>query len=135
MPKLRKNSRVGYEDLMQELSTAEQSIRRQDRAAAMSLMVLEAKMRERFQRMEYRLLELDPSYFASSEPDEASPESIDELIPKELRPFPAFAELEARQYKRRLWETVGLAALMAVLTALGVFGLASLLHLALSFVA
>jgi hypothetical protein len=57
------------------------------------------------------------------------------LLPHDLSMFRTLVELTAARRKKKLIQKVGAAALLAVMTALGVFGLAALLHLALSWVA
>ena len=41
----------------------------------------------------------------------------------------------ARRQRKRTFETIGMAALLAVASAIGVFGLASLLQIALGWIA
>ncbi|OVE75988.1 hypothetical protein BVX98_06685 [bacterium F11] len=137
MHELRKTGKVGFEDLMRELASLEKSALSYDASLAMSLMVIEAKIRERFQQLEYRVIQADPTYHKNSPAfsEELTLEEIEQLIPSELPPFPTFEQVEQKTKKKKIWETVFTAALLAVFTALGVFGLASLLHLALSLLA
>lgn len=116
------------------MAIIEHHILKEDNALAMDLMVLEAKIRERFQELEYRLLEADPKYFENYSLSEYIDKGeIEDLLPKEWPPLPIFEDLEEKSPRKPVWETVGLAALLAVMTALGVFGLASVLHILLSW--
>lgn len=137
MHQLRRKGPGGYEDLMRELEGIEQHLIAQGlNSSAMDLMVLEAKIRERFQLLEKRAglesLFIEDDY---SKEGDLSIEDIQALIPKELPAFPTLPEvLQTRQEKKQL-KTVGMAAVLALGTALGVFGLASFLQLALSWLA
>ncbi len=137
MHQLRRRGPGGFEDLMRELEGIEQHLIKQgENASAMDLMVLEAKIRERFQALERRddmgsLLIGDPS----SRDGDLSLEDIQALIPMDLPPFPTMNDIvETRTAKKKV-ETVGVAALLALGTALGVFGLATFLQMALSWIA
>lgn len=137
MHQLRRRGPGGFEDLMRELEAIEQHLIKQgENASAMDLMVLEAKIRERFQALEKRddmgsLLIGDPS----SRDGDLRLEDIQALIPMDLPPFPTMNDIvETRSAKKKV-ETVGVAALLALGTALGVFGLASFLQMALSWLA
>lgn len=128
MFQVRRRGQTSYEDLMHELEAIEQQLLPQDSALAMNLMVLEAKIRERFQSME----KFQDNIFVEPE---LTVEEIRDLIPKDLPPFPTMEEVEEGRRRKRTLETAGLAALFAVGTALGVLGLASVLQLALSWIA
>lgn len=137
MHQLRRRGPGSFEDLMRELEAIEQHLIKQgENASAMDLMVLEAKIRERFQALEKRdnldsLLIGEPS----SRDGDLSLEDIQALIPMDLPPFPSLHDIvETRTTKKKV-ETVGIAALLALGTALGVFGLASFLQMALSWIA
>jgi|GEM_PF-4493962 len=131
-----RRGRLGCEDLMRELASIEHQLLKENSALAMSLMVLEAKLRERFQELEYRVIEKDPSYqnFPFFDAD-ADLDDIHSLLPQELPPFPSIDDIEVTSKRQKAFETIVMAALLAVLTALGVFGLASLLHIGLSWIA
>src|SRR5882672_8524458 len=120
---------------MREMELIEHQLLGLDSSVAMDLMVLEAKIRERFQNLEHRVNE---KYRRDDDMDFAEDLSVDELqslIPKELPPFPTLDDFEAHRKRKRTLETVGMAAVLAVVTALGVFGLASILQLALTWLA
>jgi len=136
MFQVRRRGQATYEDLLQELEGIEQQLLTENSSVAMSLMVLEAKLRERFQRMDRHLMEslpfTDDDLFLS---DPMDPNDIRALIPKDLPPFPSLEEVQSRRRWKRTFETAGIAAALALLTALGVFGLASILQLTLSWIA
>jgi hypothetical protein len=131
MYQVKRSTQVGCEDLMRELELIEQKLLKEDSALAMDLMVLEAKIRERFQKLE-RLSSYDG---VSNEGPGMSLDALQALIPQDLPNFPSVQELNAMKPRSKMWETVGTAALLAVFTALGVFGLASVLQIALSWLA
>ena len=139
MNELRKTNAIGFEDLMREMSQLEHRVLSVDQGAAMDMMVLEAKLRERFQQLEYRVIKNDPSYHeenipAFSDEDDLLFGDSNGLIPQEIPPFPKFEHILAPRPKS-IWKTVGWAAILAVVTALGVFGLASLVHMGLGLFA
>lgn len=127
MNQLRRMGRVGYEDLMRELEVFEKSLLKEDPSMAMSLMALEAKIRERFQQFEMA------QESKSEGIERLSLEDIQALIPQDLPPFPTLNDIDYNRKRKRLWETIGMAAALAVLTALGVFGMASLIQLILTW--
>lgn len=137
MHQVRRKGPRGYEDLMRELEGIEQQLMVQGmNSIAMDLMVLEAQIRERFQilgnqRDPVTLLLTDDFLKA----EELSIDDIQALIPKELPPFPTLQDVAQTRKTKRKIETVGTAAILALVTALGVFGLASFLQLALSWIA
>lgn len=131
MYQLRRSGRIGYEDLMRELEVIEQKLLKEDGALAMDLMVLEAKIRERFQNLERMAHIEDGSLGAPG----LTMDDLQALIPKDLAVFPTIQELDANRTRSKMWETVGTAALLAVFTALGVFGLASVLQIGLTWFA
>lgn len=134
MNKLERRGMVGYEDLMRELEGFEQELLPENRAMAMDLMVLEAKIRERFQQMEtkiwnrYTELNFDEANLFEKEMSLAD---IEAMIPQDVM-LPV--DPAARRRKQAL-HTVGIAGALAVTTAVGVFGLASLLQLVLTWLA
>jgi hypothetical protein len=131
MYQLRRSARIGCEDLMRELEVIEQKLLKEDSALAMELMVLEAKLRERFQHLERM-----GAYDGLKNEGPGMPlDALQALIPQDLPNFPTVQELNAVKSRNRMWETVGTAALLAVFTALGVFGLASVLQIGLSWLA
>ncbi len=130
MYQLRRSTRNGYEDLMRELEVIEHKLLKENGALAMDLMVVETKIRERFQALEH-LAQYDGN---RNEGPGMPVDSLQALIPQDLPHFPTVQELNAQKPRSRMWETVGTAALLAVFTALGVFGLASVLQLGLSWI-
>jgi hypothetical protein len=132
MFQLRRRGQVAYEDLLREMESIEKQVMGLDGSLAMSLMVLEAKLRERFHQMELS----SPAAAADGwDGDDLSIEEIQALIPRDLPTFPTISEIESRRNRKRSFETVGIAAVLAIVTALGVFGLASALQFVLSWIA
>ena len=131
---LKRANHLGHEDLLRELASIEQKLLPEDSGVAMELMVLEAKIRERFQRMEARLNDkpLDPSELSSLS-GELSLEEIQALIPRDLASLTTMEE--RRDRSKPNWRPVGMAAVLAVFTAVGVFGLASLLQIIINWLA
>ena len=128
---VKRRGSIGYEDLMRELSSISQSMMTENSSTAMDLMVLEAKIRERFEELE-GTSSRDRSIWPFLD-DELSPEEVRALIPSDI--FES-GEGEIRKLsKKRGWETVGTAAVLALATALGVLGLASIIQLTLSWLA
>ena len=128
----RKKARVGYEDLMRELESMERHLMTVDGSAAMNLMVLEAKIRERFQQLDGGTWE-SPRMDGYAM-DDLSYDEIQDMIPRDVAdPFPPLDDLDVTRKRKRMFETVGVAALLAVFTAVGVFALASVLQLTLSW--
>ncbi len=132
MFQVKRRGSVGYEDLLRELGLIEEALMKDNSGLAMNLMVLEAKIRERFQSMETPPQSVADMPFFN---DELSPEEIRDLIPQNMVAIQAADEHRARSANRRAIETVGMAAVLAVITALGVFGLASVLQLTLAWLA
>lgn len=133
---LRRRGPIAYEDLMREMEVIEHQLLGVDSALAMNLMVLEAKIRERFQQAEIGGAERK----AFREPENTTSQDLDLndlklFLPEDLPEFPTFEEMETQRKRKKTFETAGLAAALAVVTALGVFGLASLLQIALSWIA
>jgi hypothetical protein len=116
---------------MRELEVIEQKLLKEDGALAMDLMVLEAKIRERFQKLE-RLSQYDG---VRNEGPGMPVDTLQALIPQDLPNFPSVQELRTMKSGNTFWETAGTAALLAIFTALGVFGLASVLQIGLSWLA
>jgi hypothetical protein len=129
MYQLRRTGPIGYEDLMRELGVIEHRLLKEDRATAMSLMVLEAKLRERFQYME-QLLE-DGHGKTETSRDSLTLEDLQALIPQDFPAMPLVRE--KHRLHKRLMKTLGTAAVFAVLTAAGVFGLASAIQIVLNW--
>lgn len=120
MFELKRSQTHQYENLMRELSQIEETLMSENRGLALELMVLEAKIRDRFEQMEQALVEQP----LLNEPlDQLSPDDVQALIPFDIPP----------EKKTRAIETLTVAAVLAVMTALGIFGLVSLLQLALSW--
>lgn len=138
MQKSERRGLVSYEDLMRELEAFEQELLPENRAMAMELMVLEAKIRERFQQMENKIWDRY-TQLDFNEPNaveqELSLADIEAMIPKDLGFMPTTREESARLRKKQTLHTIGLAGALAVATATGVFGLASLLQVVLNWIA
>ena len=131
MFELKRSARVGYEDLMREFNVIEQNLMPENSGIALNLMVLEAKIRERFEKLEDRAM--DRPYFNDGG-DQMTEHEIQALIPFDIpQPSPLMDSWKKR-VSRHVAETVGMAAALAVVTALGVFGLAALLQLVLSWI-
>lgn len=135
MYQLKRRGPVAYEDLLREMEVIEHHLLSENSALAMDLMVLEARIRERFQKME--LLTQGKNLFSEENllGNDFDLDDIQALIPKELPDFPTMGQVTERRRRRRTFETAGMAAALALVTALGVFGLASILQLALSWIA
>jgi hypothetical protein len=129
MFQVRRRGQAGYEDLMREMESIEQQLLPENSAIAMNLMVLEAKIRERFQKLE-KMSTL--SLFEDTTPEDGD---LHALIPQELPLLPDHSQIQARRLRKHTFETVGMAALLAVASAIGVFGMASLLQIALGWLA
>jgi len=128
---VKRRGAIGYEDLMRELSAISQSMMPENSSAAMDLMVLEAKIRERFEQLE-GTASRDRLLWPFLD-DELSEAEIQALIPNDI--FDS-SEGDIRTLsKKRGWETVGTAAVLALVTALGVLGLASIIQLTWSWLA
>ncbi len=132
MFQLRRRGQITYEDLLREMEAIEHQLLGQDSALAMNLMVLDAKIRERFNLMDLKIQEKAPA-----EDDvmleEIALDDVRALIPRDIPMLPTTREVNARRRGKKTIETVGLAAVFALATALGVFGLASVLQLALAW--
>ena len=134
MNQVRRRGQVVYEDLLREMEAIEHQLLAQDSGLAMSLMVLEAKVRERFQQMDRFSAQdarREDPFFAGGD---ILLDDVHDLIPKELGLFPEPDALERRQRRKKTFETVGMAAVLAMVTALGVFGLASILQIVLGWI-
>ncbi len=136
MFKVERRGMLGYEDLMRELEGFENELLQENRPMAMNLMVLEAKIRDRFQKMETQLWEryINMDLEGQPEEQELSMADIEAMIPQDITAFPTVADL-LNSKKRRAWKTIGTAAALAVITAIGIFGLASIMQLTLSWFA
>lgn len=136
MYQVRRVGNIGYEDLMRELELIEQQVIKDDPSLGMSLMALDAKIRDRFRHMDSLIEErIRLSEIQQALEDELPLDEIKTLVPREAVDFPTYEEYEVSRKRKRLIETIAMAALLAILTALGVFGLASLLQLTLSWLA
>lgn len=110
-----------FESLMRELNQIESAVMAENRALAMDLMVIETKIRDRFERLAYQ--SEDRPFF--NEPyDQLTPAEVQALIPYDL----------PSAQKNRIIETVCVAAVLAIMTALGIFGLVSLTQLVLGWI-
>ena len=129
---VRRKGQVVYEDLLRELDVIEQRLLPEDSGAAMSLMVLEAKLRERFQQFD-RLAQ-----GRTAEVDDASllRTDISALIPRDLPCYSDLADVDAAPLQvRTTAQTVAVAAVLALITASAVFGLATALQTAVNWLA
>src|SRR5258706_6653579 len=136
MFQVKKQPQNGYEDLMRELASIEQQLLTENSAVAMSLMVLETKIRERFKRMEIRFWDvLDLDLENTTLENELSIADIHAMIPQDLTLPNSFEEIQKIRQQKRTLKTIGMAALLAILTALGGFGMASFLQIALGWLA
>lgn len=133
---VRRKGQVVYEDLLRELELVEHQVMQENSALAMSMMVLEAKLRDRFHQMDQQI-QLGSNFDSMDEilmRDDMSVAELEALIPRDLPAFPDSPVLKFGQSKGTL-RTVGLAALLAMATACGVFGLATALQLLLGWLA
>ena len=134
MFQLRRRGPVAYEDLLREMEAIEQHLLGVDPSAAMTLMALEAKIRERFHQLDV-MAGGKPAQEDFSMSDDLTLDEIRAMIPQDLPAFPSMEEIGLRRARRRMVETIGVAAGLAIATALGVFGLASVLQFALTWLA
>ena|SRR5258706_2165754 len=136
MFEVKKQSRHAYEDLIRELASIEQQLLPENSALAMNLMVLETKIRERFKLMEGRFWDvLDTELEQAALENDFTVADIHAMIPQDLTLPDSLEEIQKIRQQKRNLKTVGMAALLAVLTALGVFGMASVLQIALGWIA
>ena len=133
---VRRKGQVVYEDLLRELELVEQQVMLENSALAMSMMVLEAKLRDRFQQMDQALQ--DNVRVAAGDDflikDDLTVADLEALIPRDLPPFPQSPSARMLNSTKTL-ETVALAALLAMATACAVFGLATALQVLLGWFA
>lgn len=136
MDLVRRKGQVVYEDLLRELELVEQQVMLENSALAMSMMVLEAKLRDRFQQMDQALQE--NTLVATGDDflmrDDLTVADLEALIPRDLPPFPQAPSGRILNSTKTL-ETVALAALLAMATACAVFGLATALQVLLGWFA
>jgi hypothetical protein len=132
---VKRKGQVVYEDLLHELELIEHQVMQENSALAMSMMVLEAKLRDRFHQMDTNLRTSVPmSTDDLLIKDDLSAAEIEALIPRELPAFPE-SPLYQQTDSRTTLETVGVATLLAMATACGVFGLASALQVIVGWIA
>lgn len=124
MSLVKRKGQVAYEDLLRELEIVEQQVMQENSALAMSIMVLEAKLRDRFHQFEQQTGQFQDTDIYP----------IEALIPRDLPPFPETPSTHFAVPPKAI-ETLGLAALLAVATACGVFGLATALQLMMGWLA
>ena len=129
---VRRKGQVVYEDLLRELELIEQRLLPEDSGAAMSLMVLEAKLRERFQKLDLLAQERLSTYDEADDEPAITTDDVATLIPRDLTTTPEPAH---RRIGAGALETVAVAAMLAVVTACAVFGIASALQMALAWIA
>jgi hypothetical protein len=110
----------------------EQQLMEVDRGAAMNLMVLEARLRECFQSYEKPT---DERMIQSLAPifNDLSLDEIQALIPQDLPMLPEY-DREVKSRRKKTLQTMGLAAALALITGLGVFGFASIVQVALTWI-
>lgn len=129
---LRRRGASRYDDLLREMAQIEQQLMEVDRGAAMNLMVLDAKIRECFQSYEKptddRMIESLAPIFSDLSMDE-----IKAMIPQDLPMLPDY-DANLRRGRQKTLQTIGLAALLALITGLGVFGFASIVQVALTWI-
>lgn len=133
---VRRKGQVVYEDLLRELELVEHQVMQENSALAMSMMVLEAKLRDRFHQMDQQIqfgVHADPTGGLLMR-DDVSVADLECLIPRDLPAFPDSPAMKFGEPSKTL-QTVGLAALLAMATACGVFGLATALQLMLGWLA
>jgi hypothetical protein len=137
MFKVEKRGTLGYEDLMRQLEAFEEELMEENPHLAMNLMVLETKLRERFQRMEKQVWDRYSELSLEDLPTDKdlSESDIEAMIPRDIVIFPPDMDLTGSHKRKRTLQTIGMAAALAVITAIGVFGLASLLQLTISWLA
>jgi len=138
MHQTKRTGYIGFEDLLRELATLEQQILPENSALAMELMALEAKIRDRFQKYQTKTGETPDPFEDLLIPlnNQLSFDEIRSLIPQDLNVYEIMERMEEKGARRKkVLETIGLAAFLAVVTALGVFGLASVLQLVLNWLA
>jgi hypothetical protein len=130
---VRRKGQVVYEDLLRELELVEQQLMTDNSALAMTVMVLEAKLRDRFQQMDLqnRTETMDDEFLIR---DEMSVAELEALIPRDLPAFP-LSPIARAEAKKKTLRTIGLAAILAMATACGVFGLATALQVILTWFA
>ena len=134
MFEVKRRGQITYEDLLREMESMEHQLLIENSAMAMNLMVLEAKLRERFQAMDLQWQDkfgFDEDMLG----DNPTVDEIRALIPRELPLLPSLAQVGPRRRHKRSLEAIGMGAAFALITALGVFGLASILQMALAWVA
>jgi hypothetical protein len=130
---VRRKGQVVYEDLLRELELIEQRLLPEDSGAAMSLMVLEAKLRERFQKLDLIAQGALSSYDEADDEPLIETHEMSALIPRDLPMHPE--RIRVRRIGAGTLETVAVAAMLAVVTACAVFGIASALQMALTWLA
>lgn len=131
---VRRKGQVVYEDLLRELELIEQRLLPEDSGAAMSLMVLEAKLRERFQVMD--LLAQGRMADSDTQDEPLVRTDVSALVPRDLPCYDDLPDFDQPAHAhRRTAETIAVAAMLALVTACAVFGLASALQMALSWLA
>ncbi len=129
---VRRKGQVVYEDLLRELEVIERRLLPEDSGAAMSLMVLESKLRERFQTLD---MIAQGRQVPTRDTFGSVHDEINALIPRDLPAYPYDAHLDGELPPERGLETVAVAAVLALVTACAVFGLASAIQMALAWLA
>ena len=134
MYQVKRRGSVGFEDLLREMEVIEHQLLSENSSLAMNLMVLETRIRERFHMFE---VQKQVPFIPESTPmeDEILLEEIRAMIPKDIPAFPSLEQIESHRLRKKFLGTIGMAALLALGTALGVFGLASFLQMLLAWVA
>ncbi|MCG3205681.1 MAG: hypothetical protein KCHDKBKB_02403 [Elusimicrobia bacterium] len=134
MYQLKRRGPIGYEDLLREMESIEHQLLSENSSLAMNLMVLEARIRERFQVLD---AQARGQFISETTPVEETSylDEIRALIPKDMPYLPSLEQADIYRRRKKTLETMGMAALLALGTALGVFGLASILQLVLAWAA
>jgi len=127
---MNRRGNVAYDDLLGELELFEHELMGVDGSLAMDLMVLETKLRERFESLISQSAEEVASPVEEIPwDDDLTIEEVQALIPSDL---PAFTYVQDAPAPRTL-KMVCMTALLAITAAVTVFGLASTLQVALNW--
>lgn len=138
MHQIERRERVGYEDLMREIEQFERQLMTENAAMAMDLMVLDTKIRDRFEKLEnqtwnrYSSLGKYEPYFRD---EEWTSDEINAMIPQDIPYFSPEEEARYNESKKQNFQTISMAAFLAIFTSASVFGLASLLQVFLNWLA
>lgn len=133
MNQVKWRGKAGFEDLMRDLNAIEESLMTEHSGLSMDLMVIEARLREHFQYMEQRLwTNLTLTDLTEPKAQDLSYDEIQAMIPKDLSDFSAMTPVTTGTTENKSAKTIAFAAVLAFLTACGVFALASFVQLLIS---